>query len=413
MKKNKHSESSAIRIHSAYLLDNDRSRQQYNDEVDDVTISRSARIVWLLLIMVACFIAWAYFANLEEVTKAEGRFIPSAREQVIKTREGGILKSMPVREGDIVEANQVVAQLRPTIMQSSIDEAKARYYPALARAARLEGQVLEKTPSFPTELSEYPDITDNEMRIYEEGKRWLDSSLNSLRLQKELILDEMNTYRELVEAGAAGRVDVIRLEREASQLDQQINELQNSYFNEAREKLSTAKETVEETRAIIEGRNEQLEELVLRSPVRGVVKQIAVPTIGGLVQPQGVVMEIIPTDDEHLIEARIQPRDVAYIRPGLPAKVSVTAYDPQIYGKLDGEVVSVSPDTIQDEADPNIFYYRGYIRISENTLSNDSEKALVIVPGMVASVDIKTGSKTVWNYLVKPITDAGDALRER
>lgn len=413
MKKNKHSESSAIRIHSAYLLDNDRSRQQYNDEVDDVTISRSARIVWLLLIMVACFIAWAYFANLEEVTKAEGRFIPSAREQVIKTREGGILKSMPVREGDIVEANQVVAQLRPTIMQSSIDEAEARYYPALARAARLEGQVLEKTPSFPKELSEYPDITDNEMRIYEEGKRWLDSSLNSLRLQKELILDEMNTYRELVEAGAAGRVDVIRLEREASQLDQQINELKNSYFNEAREKLSTAKETVDETRAIIEGRNEQLEELALRSPVRGVVKQIEVPTIGGLVQPQGVVMEIIPTDDEHLIEARIQPRDVAYIRPGLPAKVSVTAYDPQIFGKLDGEVVSVSPDTIQDEADPKIFYYRGYIKISENTLSNDSDKALDIVPGMVASVDIKTGSKTVWNYLVKPITNAGDALRER
>lgn len=413
MKKNKHSESSAIRIHSAYLLDNDRSRQQYNDEVDDVTISRSARIVWLLLIMVACFIAWAYFANLEEVTKAEGRFIPSAREQVIKTREGGILKSMPVREGDIVEANQVVAQIRPAIMQFSIDEAEARYYPALARAARLEGQVFEKTPSFPTELSEYPDITDNEMRIYEEGKRWLDSSLNSLRLQKELILDEMNTYRELVEAGAAGRVDVIRLEREASQLDQQINELKNSYFNEAREKLSTAKETVDETRAIIEGRNEQLEELVLRSPVRGVVKQIEVPTIGGLVQPQGVVMEIIPTDDEHLIEARIQPRDVAYIRPGLPAKVSVTAYDPQIFGKLDGEVVSVSPDTIQDEADPKIFYYRGYIRIHENTLSNDSEKALDIVPGMVASVDIKTGSKTVWNYLVKPITNAGEALRER
>lgn len=413
MKHKKRSGSGSLRVHSAYLLDADRHAQHYNDEVDDVMISRSSRVIWILLIALACFIGWSYVAELEEVTRAEGRFIPSAREQVIKSREGGVLQSMLVKEGEMVIAGQEVARLRPEIQRSRIDEAEASYYPAIARAARLQGQVNQQAPDFPEVLNDYPDLIDNETRIYEEGQRWLNESLGSLRRQRELTLEELSTYRELAAAGAAGRVEVIRLEREASQLDQQLNELRNTFFNEAREKLSTARETVDEMRAVIEGRNEELEELVLRSPVTGVVKNIEIPTLGGVVQPQGIVMEIIPSDDDLLIEARIQPRDIAYIRPGQPAKVSVTAYDPQIFGKLDGEVVSVSPDTLQDEADPNIFYYRGFVKVTENTLSKDTDEVLPIVPGMVASTDIRTGSKTVWNYLVKPITNAGDALRER
>lgn len=413
MKISKRAGGDAVNIHSGYLLDNDRSKKHYNDEIDDVMVSRSTRIIWILLIIVASFLVWSYFAYLEEVTKAEGRFIPSSREQVVKSREGGILEAMLVGEGDMVEKDEVVARLKPDIQRSRVEEASARYYPALARSVRLEAQINQSPPVFPDSLDGFPDIVENERRLYEEGQQWLSSSTRSLQSQRRLVEEERRTYEQLAREGAAGRVEAVRLERESQQLQQQLNELRNNYFNEAREKLSTARETVDETAAIIEGRKEELSELVLRSPVTGVVKNIEVPTLGGLVQPQGALMEIIPTEDDLLIEARIQPRDIAYIRPGLSAKVSVTAYDPQIFGKLDGEVVSISPDTTQDEADPNIFYYLGYIRVTKNTLAEEHDRQITIVPGMVASVDIKTGGKTVWNYLVKPITNAKEAMRER
>ena len=179
----------------------------------------------------------------------------------------------------------------------------------------------------------------------------------------------------------------------------------------AREEFGKAE--ADSLESVIKGRSDSLLRLTLRSPVRGIVKDVAVTTRGGVIPPNGQLMAIVPLDDQLLIEARISPRDVAFIYPGQEAKVKITAYDYSIYGGLDGEVTLISPDTIQDEVKPENYYYRVFIRTKTDSLANDQGTLFPIVPGMIATVDIKTGEKSVFEYLMKPINKSKEALRER
>lgn len=165
--------------------------------------------------------------------------------------------------------------------------------------------------------------------------------------------------------------------------------------------------------SIVRGRADSLARLTITSPVRGIVKNIEVVTIGGVIPPNGKLMDIVPLDDQLLIEARISPRDIAFIHPGQRASVKITAYDYAIYGGLEGKVTSISPDTIQDETNPNVYYYRVFVQTESDALVNKAGQRFEIMPGMIASVDIHTGSKTVLDYLIKPFNRAREALRER
>ena len=177
--------------------------------------------------------------------------------------------------------------------------------------------------------------------------------------------------------------------------------------------MTEAEAEVASLRPIVRSRSDVLTRLTLRSPVRGIVRNIEVSTIGGVVSPNGRLMDIIPLDDQLMIEARITPRDIAFIRPGLRANVKITAYDYAIFGGLEGVVETISPDTIQDEANPEQYYYRVLIRTESVALVNDAGTEFPIVPGMIATVDIHTGQKTVLEYLVQPFNRASEAMRER
>lgn len=395
------------------LLNYQDDQRRYDDQVDDAEIVRSSRIVWAFFAMLVVFIVWAYFAELSEVSMGTGKVVPTSREQVIQSLEGGILQELHVREGDIVEAGQVLAQLDLTKTEADVGESAARYRAAIASIARLEAEVNQTELEFPPELEDYPLLQATETRLYETRKRGLAESVKSLQASLRLVQEELRITRSLARAGAASNVDVLKLQREETDLKMKITERNSEYMVKAREELGKVKADANALESVIRGRTDSLTRLTLRSPVRGVVKDVEITTRGGVLPPNGHLMSIVPLDDQLLIEARISPRDVAYIHPGQEAKVKISAYDYAIFGGLEGEVVMISPDTIQDEVKPEVFYYRVFIRTETDSLQSNHGQDYPIVPGMIATVDIKTGSKTVWDYLMKPITKAEEAMRER
>lgn len=405
--------SEAVRPVAAAVFGHDSAAQHYKDEVDDATVVRSTRIVWLSSLTILALLIWSWFAEVTEVSKGDGRVIPSSREQVVQSLEGGILSELLVREGDIVEAGQVLAQLDLTKTASNVEESAARYRAMLASVARLHAEVNNVPLVFPSELDDYEELTATEMQLYRTRRAGLEESLDGIRRSLQLVREELALTESLRAMGAASDVEVLRLKRQISELELQESDIRSEYLIQAREELARARGEVEALHSVVRGRSDSLSRLTLRSPVRGIVKNIEVMTRGGVLPPHGRLMEIVPLDEQLLIEARISPRDIAFIHPGQPAKVRITAYEYTVYGDLDGEVVMISPDTMQDEAKPDVFYYRAYIRTENDTLENDVGASLPIVPGMVATVDIRTGQKTIFDYLMKPLNHARDALRER
>ncbi|MDK1334437.1 HlyD family efflux transporter periplasmic adaptor subunit [Cronobacter turicensis] len=342
-------------------------------------------VIWLTLAALVLFFVWAWFATLDEVTVGTGKITPSSRAQVIESLDGGIVNALMVHEGDVVERGQMLARLDPTRFQSNYGEAAAR-----ARALRASSERLRS------------ELTGEPLQFSEESLR-----------ESALVMAELRMTQPLVAKGAASEVEVIRLQRQAAELKGKMDDARNQFAVRAREEQVKNNADLDAQLQAMAGKADQLDRATLFSPVRGVVKDIQVTTVGGVLQPGGKLMEIVPLEDQLLVETRINPRDIAYIRPGLPATVKITAYDSSIYGDLKGEVEMVSPDTLQDEVKRDQFYYRVYVRTQSAELKNRNGKRFPILPGMVANVEIKTGQKTVLDYLIKPLNKVKEALRER
>ncbi len=376
-------------------------------------LHRSRRLVWILAALFVAGLLWAWLASLDEVATGEGRVVPTRREQVLQSLEGGLLAKLMVRQDDIVRPGQVLAQLDPTQAGSTVEESAAKYRAALASVARLTAEANDTPLTFPAELAGYPGLQAAERRLYDTRRRSLRSSQGLIDESLSLIGREVSIGESLIAVGAASNVEVLRLRRQRADLQLKKADLHSQYMVEARQDLARVSEEVEALAPVVRGRSDTLQRLTLRSPVKGVVKNIEVSTIGGVIPPNGKVMEIVPIDDRLLVEARMSPRDIAFIRPGQRASVKLTAYDYSIYGGLEGAVTSISPDTIRDDVNPEILYYRVFVRTNSDALTNSAGKRFAITPGMVATVDIHTGSKTVLQYLLKPLNRAREALRER
>ena len=350
---------------------NDLTR--FNSRLKEPRLPRSSLVAWALFALLAVFIAWASLFELDEVTTGRGKVIPSSHEQVIQSLEGGIIHSLMVREGDIVERGQQLAQLDRTKTESSVLESESRLNAALATAARLKAEVNDTALIFPEELDDDVELVKQETALYQSRRESLEKGLAGLRQGAELVQRELSLTRPLAKANAE----------------------------------------IEAQRSVMKGREDSLTRLTFNAPVRGIVKDIDVTTVGGVIPPNGKLMSLVPLDDQMVVEAKISPRDVAFIHPGQKALVKVTAYDYSIYGGLEGEVTMISPDTLQDEVKRDVYYYRVYIRTDSNHLTNKQGKEFPVFPGMIATVDIKTGSKTILDYLLKPLNKAKEALRER
>ncbi|NUU67304.1 HlyD family type I secretion periplasmic adaptor subunit [Enterobacteriaceae bacterium BIT-l23] len=376
-------------------------------------LPRSSLIIWLLAALLVAFLSWASLFHLDEVTTGSGKVVPSSHEQVIQSLEGGIVHKLSVREGDLVERGQVLAQLDRTKTESSVLESVSRLNAALATAARLNAEVSNSEPVFPQELEGDSELIRQETALWKSRRDSLEKGLAGLNQGVALVQRELTMTIPLVKEGAASQVEVLRLQRQKNELENKITEMHNQYYVRAREELAKANAEIETQRSVMRGRADSLTRLTFTAPVRGIVKNIEVTTVGGVIPPNGKLMSLVPLDDQLVIEAKISPRDVAFVHPGQQAMVKITAYDYSIYGGLKGKVTMISPDTIQDEVKRDIYYYRVYILTDNNYLTNKDDDKFPIFPGMISTVDIKTGSKTILDYLLKPLNKAQEALRER
>lgn len=374
---------------------------------------RTSAIIWLCAAALVIFFVWAHFAILDEVTVGTGKVTPFTHAQEIQSLDGGIVSELNVHEGDIVEKGQVLGRLDPTRFQSNFGEAAAKARTLRASAERLRAELTGEPLAFSAETLKEPELVARETQLYESRRRNLLETVKNLSDSMRLVQDELRMTQPLVAKGAAGEVEVIRLRRQVTELRGKIDEAKNDYAVRAREEQVKNNADLDAQLQVLTGKEDQLTRATLYSPVRGIVKDIQVTTVGGVLEPGGKLMEIVPLEDQLLIETRINPRDIAYIRPGLAATVKVTAYDSSIYGNLTGEVETVSPDTLQDEVKRDQYYYRVYVRTDSAELANKAGRKFPIVPGMVANVEIKTGQKSVMDYLIKPLNKVKESMRER
>ena len=376
-------------------------------------LPRASLFIWIICIGLLSLLIWAWLFKLEEVSTGIGKVIPSSKEQVVQSLEGGILTKLYVHEGQIVQEGQVLAQLDPTRFASNVGESASLLLASQATAARLRAEVNGTSLKFPSEVLKERDLVEEETALYHSRRSNLEESLSGLQQALILVEEELQMTEPLVAKGAASEVEVLRLKRQATDLRNQMNDVRNQYLVKAREELAKANTDIDTQLQVVKGKSDSLNRTLFKSPVRGIIKEIDVMTIGGVISQNGKLMTIVPLDEQLLVEARISPRDIAFIHPGQDALVKITAYDYSIYGGLKGKVSIISPDTLRDEVKQDQFYYRVYIRTDSGKLMNKAGKQFSITPGMVATVDIKTGEKTILDYLIKPFNKAQEALRER
>jgi membrane fusion protein, adhesin transport system len=370
-------------------------------------------VIYVLLAFIIVALIWAKFAVLEEVTVGEGKVIPSSQVKKIQNLEGGILAELLVQEGEIVKKGQMLAKLDDTRFKSEYREGREQYLGFLARIARLTAEVSDKDKvTFPPEVVKNgEEYIKTEIRLFNSRRKAIQENLKTLNRSYELAQNELKITKPLVEQGIVSKIEWYRLERQANQLKGSINEEKNKFQKEAQQDLTETRGKLRRLVEKLRTLQDRMRRTTIRSPVRGIVKQINVNTIGGVIKPGDEIMEVVPLDDTLLVEARIKPKDIAFIAPGQKATVKVTAYDYSIYGGLEGKVTHISADTKTDEKGNS--YYEVWVRTDKNALGT-KEKPLPIIPGMQVTIHILTGHKSVLDYILKPLLKAKQsALRER
>ncbi|UFQ96571.1 HlyD family type I secretion periplasmic adaptor subunit [Pseudomonas wenzhouensis] len=427
-------------------------------EVRKALIEDAPRVVrltiWALIGFVAFFLLWAHFAEVEEVTRGDGKAVPSSRLQKIQNLEGGIVAEIFVRDGQIVEAGAPLIRLDDTRFASNVGETEADRMALQLRVERLSAEVAGRDLEIPEAMSaQDPRQAESEMQLFlsrqqqlrdevagleeqltqrRQELREFTSKQGQFRNSLELLRQEIRMSEPLVAEGAISAVEVLRLKRaevesrgqlEATTLaipraqaaitevERKIDETRGRFRSEALSQLGEARTELNKIQSTGRALEDRVKRTLVTSPVRGIVKQLLVNTIGGVIQPGSDLVEIVPLDDSLLVEARIRPQDIAFLHPGQMATVKFTAYDYTIYGGLKAELEQIGADTVTDE-EGNSFYLI-QLRTEKSHLGNE-DQPLLIIPGMVASVDILTGKKSILSYLLKPILRArSEAFRER
>lgn len=364
-------------------------------------------VLWVCVALVAVFGLWASWATVDEVARGEGRVVPSSRVQVIQSLEGGILQDLLVREGQIVEAGQPLAQLDSKRFESSTLESGAQVTALSAAIARLEAEVLgASTIDFPASIPRNDPVIASEQALFRARRQNLNATLQALVQETAYSRRQLEMVEPLAARGVVSEVEALRLGKDIAGLTGRQTEVRNTYMQEAYAELAAKKAELAAQSQIFNQRRDQLDRTRLVAPVRARVNDILVTTRGGVLQPGEAIMKLTPIDDQLLVEARVLPRDVAFIRPGMPARVKITAYDYTVYGDLPAVVEQISEDTLEEDTPRGkVSYYSILVRTDRAYLQRNGQK-LPIRPGMVAEVDVQSGQRTVLNYLLKPLIKA-------
>ena len=388
--------------------------------VEDDERRVSKILVWATLVTLLAGLLWAGFFELDEITRAQGKVIPSSREQVIQSLDAGVLSELLVREGTLVEKDQVLLRIDDARTGAVFREAQEKYLALLALAARLRAEAFNTALVFPPELKGERLLVEQETLAFNARKRALNESLRALAVSIEALGRELTITEPLVTQGVISEVELLRLRRQQAELMGQRAERNNRYITDASNELVRVNSELSQTKENASAREDAFKRTTLRSPMKGVVKNVQVTTVGGVIQAGQPILEIVPTEDEMLVEAYVKPADVAFLKVGQAATVKLTAFDFNKYGGLEGVIEHLSPDTLRDERQrrPGMpveleeGLYRIIVRI-QNAREVRHGLKLEPTPGMTAMVDIRTGQKTVLEYIFRPLQNISMALRER
>ena len=373
--------------------------------------------VYLMLAALACAIAWAAIAQVDMITRTEARVVPAGREQVIASLEGGILRELKVREGEAVAAGQPLALLDPTRVEAQQNEGRLKRLALLATVVRLQAEATGRPLRFPTELSSVSTVVQGETDSYHARQRALNDGVLVNQRNQRLLERELAMAETMAAKGLMSDVEVMRLRRQVNDSNLQTQERVNRFRQDASAELvrvQTELAMLGEQQVV---RDDMLKRTVLVSPVRGLVKNIRINTLGGVVAGGAAVMEIVPVGDQVLVELRIKPADIGFIKAGQPVEIKLSAYDYTVYGSLHGRVETLSPDALGDSeqrsagASADATWYRALIKADPDTLQA-AGKPLSVLPGMVGTAEIRVGYRSVLSFLLRPMLKAQEAFTE-
>jgi membrane fusion protein, adhesin transport system len=377
----------------------------------------SGKILFLICtLVIALTCVWATWAKIDIIIRAPGSVVASSRNQVIQAADGGTIKDILVKEGDTVKRGQKLVVFEQVKQQSSYRETLAKNASLRATITRLNAEIAGVEPRFSGDLNGFPEIVANHRILFKKRQSAIKDDLATLEKSRELAQDELAMNLPLLKTGDVAKSEVLRLQRQVVEIEGKISSIRNKYLQDSQAELSKAQEELETAQQVLVQRKDQFVNTVIEAPMNGVVRNIRITTRGGVARAGEEIMQIVPNDDSLILEVKVQSSDVAFVRPGLPATIKMDAYDYSIYGTLSGVVTYISADTIVDEMRTanEKPYFKVLVQATGKNFSGKMAESIKIQPGMTASVEIKTGSKSVWRYLTKPLSKTiSESLGER
>lgn len=375
----------------------------------------TGRLVSAAVAVMLTFVIWASWAELDQITRGSGQLVASSYTQVVQAVDGGALHALNVREGDTIQRGQLLATLDDVKAESSYQETAARAAALRANIARLRAEVFGGEPRFGPELANYADFVSNQRILFNKRQAAIRQEVAALQLALDLARKELDMNLPLLKDGDVSKTDVLRLERQVADLQGQITNRSNKYQQDSQAELAKTEEDLAGVLQVLAQRKDILDNTRLVAPVDGIVKNVRVTTLGAVLKPGEELLAIVPGGDELVVEVKIKPADIAYLKPGLPATVKFDAWDYAIHGSFAGRVDYISADTLrEDTKQGEQTYYRVKISMSKDALVSHKGNTIELQPGMTAQVDIRTGTQTVLSYLTKPITKTlSESMGER
>lgn len=390
-------------------------KQRLFARTQDLDIARTGRLLNYGAGTMLILAVWASWASLEEQIRAPGTVIVSSRSQVVQVVDGGVLQKLLVKEGDAVKAGDLLAELDTVRFQANSEEIAAKVFNLKAVILRLEAEMNGAALQFPKEFADKADVVSAQTNLFERRRQLQSEELAAIEKSARLAEEELSSLEQLEKTGDASRTEVLRARRQAADLRASSTNKRNAYRQEAQTELARSRSELEQAEQVLTQRREALDATRLRAPMSGTVKNVRITTLGAVLKAGEELMQIVPSDEPLIVEAKVKPADVAFVRRDLPANVNLDAYDSAIYGSFKGHVTYISPDTLVEENQRGEQhpYYRVHIQIDKMPESNQA-KAMEILPGMTSSVQIITGHRTVAQYLLKPLRRINsEALVER
>ncbi|MBF0437263.1 MAG: HlyD family efflux transporter periplasmic adaptor subunit [Magnetococcales bacterium] len=387
-----------------------------NEENEKEFQHRTGRFIILIIFMVlSALVAWSHWAVIDQITRAPGQVVASSKNQVIQAQDGGAIEELFVREGDQVKRNQILLRFDKSRIEASYQEALAKAIAFKANIARLKAEVFGGEVAFPPEVQPYKEVCANQIALMARRQLAVKQEVEAYKISMDLVQTELDLNLPLLAKGDVSKTDILRLQRQVAEIKAQIANRRNKYFQDSQAELAKAQEDLGSAEQGVAARKSQLEDTWVRSPMDGIVRNIRITTQGGVARVGEEIMQIVPLDDDLVIEAKVKPSDIAFVKAGQPTTVKLDAYDYTIYGALHGEVTYLSADTLNEETKTNEpAQYRVRILIKDRLFEARKKEPIVVQTGMTGTVEIKTGSNTVFHYLTKPITKTlSESINER